>query len=171
MRIKATLSDKFLCPVDRAFKTPILGDASKFLNGHFLQPPVTGFEDDRTWGKPGGIRYPISNGNAFTPKGRLFTDKILTRDENRTWQWVIYDFKIPLMFFAEKAIGEWEIIAQEENSAKVRYSYTFYSKNYFYHLFTILFVFIQWKGMMKKALRGIKEEAESGVLLPYENER
>lgn len=169
MKIKATLSDKFYCSIGRAFKTPILGDATQFLNGYFLQPPVVGFEDDSTWGKPGGIRYPVTNGNILTPKGRLFTDKIITRNENEIWKWVIYDFKVPLMFFAAKAMGEWEIVAAKENSIAVRYSYTFYSKNIFYHLFTILFVTMQWKGMMKKALRAIKAQAESDAPLVYEN--
>jgi len=169
MKIKATLSDKFYCSIDRAFKTPILGDATQFLNGYFLQPPVIGFEDDSTWGKTGGVRYPTTNGNILTPRGRLFTDKIIVRDENKIWQWIIYDFKVPLMFFAEKAMGEWEVVEEKENNIAVSYCYTFYSKNSFYHLFTILFVAMQWKGMMKKALKAIKKQAESYEPLIYEN--
>ncbi|MGZ4064622.1 MAG: hypothetical protein ACXVP0_16710 [Bacteroidia bacterium] len=170
MKRKAELTGEFACSVERAFKTPILGDATKFLNGYLFQPPVVGFKDDSTWGKVGGIRYPLTNGNFFMPKGIAFTDKILSRTENKMWMWTIYDFKVPAMFFAEKAIGEWEVKAIEENRISVRYCYTFYSKNKFCHVFSILFIAVQWKGMMKKALSAIKKQAESNEVLVYEKE-
>lgn len=170
MKIKIELTDEFLCSVDRAFKAPILGDATKFLNGYLFQPPVVHFEEDETWGEVGGIRYPVTNGNLFMPKGRIFTDKILEKDNNKIWRWMICDFKVPMMFFAKKAIGEWEVKPGKENKIAVRYSYTFYSKNIFYHLFTVLFGLIQWKGMMKKAIKGIKKQAERNERFVYEKE-
>lgn len=169
MKLKVELSDTFSCAIDRAFKAPILGDATQFLNGYLLQPPVIGFEEDESWGEVGSIRYPVTNGNLWMPKGRIFTDKILEKDPDRKWKWIIYDFKVPLMFFAAKAIGEWKVKEARENIISVKYSYTFYSKNRFYHLFTILFALMQWKGMMKKALKGIKKQAESKERLVYEN--
>ena len=161
MKIRIEIAAIFLCSAERAFKCPILGDATKFLNGYLFQPPVIGFEEDETWGRIGGIRYPVTDGNFFMPQGRIFTDKILERDEGKMWKWMIDDFKVPLMFFAEKAIGEWKVIPVSENKMRVKYSYTFYSKNRFYHLFTVVFVHIQWKGMMKKALMGMSKMAES----------
>ena len=168
MKIKIEISALFLCAAERAFKCPILGDATKFLNGYLFQPPVIGFEDDETWGKIGGIRYPVTHGNLFMPKGRIFTDKIVERVDNEMWKWMIDDFKVPLMFFAEKAIGEWKVIPFSGNKMMVKYSYTFYSKNMVYHFFTVMFVHIQWKGMMKKALQGIKKMAESDEKFVYE---
>jgi hypothetical protein len=163
MKLKVELSDVFKCSIDKAFETPILGDATKFLNGYLFQPPVVGFEDDKTWGEIGGLRYPITNGNLFIRRGRIFTDKIIERNHNKDWKWMIYDFKVPMIWFAEKAIGEWHVYLEKENLVTVKYSYTFYSKSWILHLLTIPFVVIQWKGMMKKALRGIKEQAESNV--------
>lgn len=170
MKIKVELKDEFSCSIDRAYNAAILGDATRFLNGYFLQPAVIGFEEDETWGEPEGVRYPITNGNYFTPKGRLFTDKIIEKQKNKIWKWMIFDFKVPLMFFAEKAIGEWEVTPLTNNKVAVRYGYSFYSKNRFYHLFTLAFVSIQWKGMMKKAIKGIKLQAESNEPFIYRNE-
>lgn len=160
MKIKIEITDTFSCSVESAFKAPILGNATKFLNGYLFQPPVIGFEEDKTWGEVDGIRYPVVNGNIFVPKGRIFTDRILEKVTNKMWKWKIYDFKIPAMFFADKAIGKWYVKPITRNNISVRYSYTFYSKNIFFHLFTVLFAYIQWKGMMKKAIKGIKLEAE-----------
>lgn len=170
MTIKIELTDQFACSIERAFNAPILGDATKFLNGYLFQPPVIGFEEDQTWATVGGLRYPITNGNFWMPKGRIFTDKILEKEINKIWKWTIYDFQVPLMFFAIRAIGEWEVKPCENNKICVRYCYTFYSKNVFYHFFTILFGFVQWRGMMKKAIKGIKRQAEGNEKFVYENQ-
>jgi hypothetical protein len=168
MKVKVELTDTFHSSIERAFKAPILGDATKFLNGYRFQPPIIGFEEDDTWGQVDGIRYPITNGNFWLPKGRLFTDKILERNENESWKWTIYDFKIPMMFFARKAIGEWTVLEKGSNRIEVCYAYTFYSKNIIFHLGTMLFCQLQWKGMMKKAIAGIKQQAESKLPFIYE---
>lgn len=167
MQQKVELTDVFLCSLDLAFKTPILGDATQFLNGYLFQAPVVGFEDDETWGEVGGVRYPVTNGNLFMAKGRIFTDKVISRNENKSWSWMVYDFKLAGMFFAEKAIGEWEVKELGENKIQVKYCYTFYSKNKFYHLFTMMFALVQWKGMMRKALMSMKRLAESNAPLVY----
>ena len=166
--VKLEFAETFHTSVERAFKCPILGDATKFLVGYRFQPPVTGFEEDGSWGQVNGIRYPVTNGNLWLPKGRLFKDEILERNENVSWKWTIYDFNIPLMFFAGRAVGEWKVTARETNVTDVYYAYTFYSKNIMYHPFTMLFCRLQWKGMMKKALHGIRQQCESGALFVYE---
>lgn len=168
MKNKIEITDMFSCSVERAFKAPILGDATKFLNGYLFQPPVIGFEEDATWGEIDGVRYPVVNGNLFTPKGKIFTDRILEIETNKMWKWIIYDFKIPVMFFADKAIGEWEVKPILKNNVSIRYSYTFYSKNIVFHFFTLMFALIQWKGLMKKAIIGIKQQAESNEPFFYE---
>lgn len=168
MKVRVELTDVFSCSLERAFKAPILGDATKFLNGYLFQPPVIGFEEDETWGQINGVRYPLTNGNLWMPKGRIFTDKILERENDKHWTWMVYDFKLPLLFFAEKAIGEWRVNELAKNKIAVTYSYSYYSKNIFYHLFTLAFIYIQWKGMMKKAIKGIKQQAEKDVGFLYE---
>ncbi len=41
----------FNCTLGRAFKTPILGDATQFLVGYGLVPAVEKFTQDSSWGK------------------------------------------------------------------------------------------------------------------------
>ena len=49
--LKVTVYKKsiFSCEIDRAFKAPILGDATRFLNGYLCQPPIIGFENDENF--------------------------------------------------------------------------------------------------------------------------
>ena len=170
MRHTVSFNATFHCSKERAFKAPILGDATKFMTGYRFQPPVVGFEEDDTWGQVNGIRYPVTQGNFWLPKGRIFTDKILERNENESWTWMIYDFNIPLMFFAKKAVGEWRVSVKAPAQITVYYAYTFYSKNMVFHLATLLFCWLQWRGMMQQALQGIEEQAESGKGFVYERE-
>ena len=44
MNFSHKITDVFECSLDRAFRAPILGDATKFMKGYLFQPPVTGFE-------------------------------------------------------------------------------------------------------------------------------
>lgn len=162
-----TLRATFHTSRERAFQTPILGDARQFLNGYRFQPPVTGFGEDATWGQVNGLRYPETQGNAWIPKGRLFTDQVLERKENHSWKWRIYDFQVPMLFFAYQAIGEWTVAEKQPDQIEVAYSYTFYAKNPLFHLFTRLFCLVQWKGMMQQALRGIQKQAESEGAMMY----
>ena len=161
------ITGTFECDLTRAFQAPILGDATRFLNGYLFQPPVTGFEDDQTWGQPGGIRYPVTGGNCFLPPGRLFTDQILERVENQRWKWAIFDFRVAALFFAEKAVGEWHVAERSPGVIDVRYRYTYFSANLAAWLLSWLYMQVQWKGMMKKAFRGIKMQAESNEKFVY----
>lgn len=168
MKYVCKIKDVFECSKERAFKAPILGDATKFMKGYLFQPPVTGFEDDKTWGQINGIRYPINNGNLLVKKGRMFKDVILEREENKYWKWTIYDFEFKTLFFIEKAIGEWELRKLEENKVEVIYTYTYYSKKKIFNPLTWLLVKIQIKGIMVRALSGIKQQAQSGEDFVYE---
>lgn len=161
----ATVTAVFNCSRDRAFKTPILGDATKFLTGYLLQPAVLRFEDDKTWGQVNGIRYPVAKGNFLVPETRVFTDEVLERRENEYWRWTIYDFTIPVMFFAERAVGEWEVTEHPSGGWHIRYTYTFTASHPIWRPLLWLFVNIQWKGMMQKAIKGIQQQAESEA--PY----
>tara|TARA_B110000046_G_C12966254_1_gene386868 strand:+ start:103 stop:291 length:189 start_codon:yes stop_codon:yes gene_type:complete len=46
--VKHSISTQFNCTLARVFKTPILGDATKFMTAYRLQPAIVGFEDDET---------------------------------------------------------------------------------------------------------------------------
>ncbi len=168
MKFSYKIKDVFNCSLERAFKAPILGDATKFMKGYLFQPPVTGFEDDKTWGQINGKRYPINNGNLLVKKGRMFKDVILERIENKYWKWTIYDFEFKTLFFISKAVGEWSIIKLNDDKIEVTYTYTYYSKSWIYNPLTWLLVKIQIKGIMKKAFLGIKEQAQSNEPFIYE---
>lgn len=164
---KISIKAVFNCSLERAFKSPILGDATKYLDGHLLQPPVIGFEDDNTCGKVGGHRYPVTNVNLFLKKGRIFKDKILERNENESWKWTIYNFEVNSLLFAEKANAEWRVVEVSENKYQVEYSYDFYSKNIFLQPINWLFMQLQYRGVMKIAPKGIKAFAESEQVFVY----
>ena len=169
MKFSCQITDVFDCSMERAFKAPILGDATEFMKGYLFQPPVTGFEDDKTWGQVNGIRYPINNGNLFVKKGRMFKDLILERVENKYWKWTIYDFEFKTLFFVHKAIGEWETKKVNSNRIEVTYTYTYFSRNWLCNPLTWLLVKIQIKGIMKRALVGIKKQAQSNAPFVYES--
>ncbi|MFT4601654.1 MAG: hypothetical protein ACI857_001837 [Arenicella sp.] len=80
--LKVQVNAVFKCDLERAFKIPILGDATKFLRGYFVLPAVVAFEDDETWGREGGSRYPIAAKNMFTKGGKTGFDQIYKREEN-----------------------------------------------------------------------------------------
>ena len=65
MKVSVHKKSIFSCEVERAFKAPILGDATQFLNGYLFQPPIIGFENDENWGLLNSVRYPLVRGKFF----------------------------------------------------------------------------------------------------------
>lgn len=124
--VSVSLADTLRCSVERAFAAPIRGDATRFLSGYRLQPPITGFEDDATWGQPGGVRYPVTKGAFLLPPGRLLTDTVLERVEGERWTWEISDFAPPSMFFVDRAVGRWRVLADRDGAVPVTFSYEYF---------------------------------------------
>lgn len=170
-QLKIELSTQFSCSLERAFKAPILGDATRFMNGYRLQPPVVAFFDDASWGAVNGHRFPSTDGNLILRAGILFKDQILQRIENEYWEWAIFDFQPAVLFFIDRAVGAWKVQEIQDGKIQVSYSYTFYPTTRLHYWLTVAFGVIQWKGMMKKALRGIQAQAESGEPFRYELSR
>jgi len=168
LKVSTEINGIFNCSLERAFKAPILGDATKFLDGYLLQAPIIGFEEDETWGQINGIRYPVVKGNLLMKKGRIFKDEIIGRIENKSWNWMVYNFSTGSLFFCKKGIGTWQVQKIEKDKIAVKYKYSYYSKNIFLHPINYLFVKIQIRGMMKKALSGIQKQAESDNPFYYE---
>ena len=77
MKVSVYKKSIFNCEVERAFKAPILGDATQFLNGYLFQPPIIGFENDENWGLLNSVRYPLIQGNFFIKTHRIVKDKII----------------------------------------------------------------------------------------------
>ena len=161
MKVSVYKKSIFNCAVERAFKAPILGDATQFLNGYLFQPPIIGFENDENWGLLNSVRYPLIQGNFFIKTHRIFKDKIIEKCNNKYWKWELTNFTSPYLFFACRAIGSWSVQELSNGKISIIYSYTYFSKNLLWHPINWLFVKIQLQGMMKKALIGIKAQAES----------
>lgn len=167
MKTTVEVEATFNCPLERAFKTPILGDATQFLVGYGLVPAVERFTQDRSWGKPGGERIPHS-AKSFLSKGReIGVDRIYVRDENKYWKWGVAEFRQWSMGYTELQ-GELFFKEQAANSVNVRWVYSLYSNSIWAYPFHWLFGNIFWKGQMKIAIQKMKDYAESEALFLYE---
>ena len=86
MKTKATVSAIFHSSLERAFKTPILGDVTKFLVGYGPVPAVVKITDDATWEKPGGTRIPSWSKELASNGGPIGIDQVYVQ-ENTYWEW------------------------------------------------------------------------------------
>ena len=163
IEVKAT----FNCSLERAFKTPILGDATQFLVGYGPVPAVEKFTEDNTWGKPGGTRIPLSVKSRFTKGGEVGLDEVYARDENRYWNWGVTDFRQWSMGFTEFK-GEFFCEAVADHSVNVRWVYTLFSKGILAYPFHWFFGKVFWKGQMRIAIQNMKKYAESEAPFLYE---
>lgn len=164
MKVKSIVTTVIHCSLERAFKTPILGDATIILAGNHFIPPVTHFTDDSTWGKVGGFRIPHSGKSIFNMGGEVGLDTILERIENKYWKWELGDFRQWSLGFS-KFQGELSFTDIKDGSIHVEWVYSLYSKHVLLYPFYWLFAVIVWKNHMKKALSIIKMLAEAEA--PY----
>lgn len=146
--------------LETAFKTPILGDATKILT-YFGIPFVKGFKNDETWGQVNGTRIPL-----VPFFGRMGTDTILVRNENHYWKWQVAGFGFSLLFFTY-ATGEWWCTDNNNGTVTIKWKYSFDFKNKFLRPFTVLYVNLFWKNVMNNGVKRIKEMAESGAEFIY----
>lgn len=167
MKTIAQVEETFYCSLERAFKTPILGDATQFLTGYGPAPAVVKFTDDSTWGKPGGRRIPHSAPNWVSKGGEVGVDEVYVRDENKYWKWGVAEFRQWSMGFTEFQ-GELFFEEISDNAVQVRWVYTLFSKSFLAYPFHWFFGQVFWKGQMRGAIREMKRYAESGKVFLYE---
>ena len=166
MKTVVKVDATFSCSLERAFKTPILGDATKFLVGYGLIPAVERFTQDSSWGKPGGQRIPISVRNFISKGGEIGMDEIFVRTENEYWKWGVAEFRQWSMGFTE-FLGEMFFKETDANSIHVRWVYTLFSKSILAYPFHWFFGKVFWKGQMKLAIIRMKKYAESDAPFLY----
>lgn len=166
MKTTSTVTATFCCPLDRAFKTPILGDATKILTGYALIPATTHFTDDETWGKIGGHRIPHSSKNWLSKGGAVGIDTVLDRQENKYWKWAVTDFKQWSMGFTMFR-GELFFSDNNNGTVAVKWVYTLFSENVFAYPFHWLFTKILWKGQMQVGIKNMKHLAETQAAYIY----
>ena len=164
MNVTNTITETFKCSVDRAFKTPMLGDATKILISYGGMPLVSRFVKDETWGAAGGSRVPIAHGVFALIMDELGFDQIFVRDENRYWKWGVSKFGA-VMFFCTENRGEWWVNDNHDGTISVTWKYTWFSRNIFTHPLNLLFVKLIWRNVMKNGMAAIKQMAENET--PY----
>ncbi len=167
MKTTYTVNAIFKCSLERAFKTPILGDATKILYGYGPVPPVIGFAKDETWGKKGGSRIPIMKGNWMIKGGEFGFDEIFERDENKYWKWGVSKLG-PAMFFATHNTGEWWCTNKGDGTVIVKWTYTYFSRNLFTHPLSWVFVKTIWGKVMRNGMKSIQLMAEKEYPYLYE---
>jgi hypothetical protein len=164
MQTSTIVTSTFHCSLERAFKTPILGDATKILITFGGYPLVIGFNKDETWGNVGGRRVPIANSFLFIKSQERGLDVIFERDENKYWKWGVSDLGI-LFFFATHNCGEWWVNDNSDGTIAVQWKYTWFSRNILTHPINWLFVKIFWRNVMKNGMENIQQMAETET--PY----
>ena len=166
MKTIVSVESIFNCSLERAFKTPILGDATQFLVGYGIIPAVVKFTKDETWGKVGGQRIPHAAKNLLSKGGEIGLDEIYARDENKYWKWGVADFYQWSMGFTEFR-GEFFFEETKKGNIKVFWTYTLYSKSKIAYPLHWLFANIFWKGQMKIAIQKMKKYAEANTPFLY----
>ncbi len=167
MKTKATVSAIFHSSLERAFKTPILGDVTKFLVGYGPVPAVVKITDDATWGKPGGTRIPHGAKNFASNGGPIGIDQVYVREENTYWEWGVATFLQPSMGFTEFR-GQMSFTEQAPEQIRVEWTYTLYSRSVLAYPFHWFFTKVFWRGQMKKAIRNMQTYAASDAPFLYE---
>ena len=166
MKTIISVEGLFNCSLERAFKTPILGDATQFLVGYGIIPAVKKFTADETWGKPGGSRIPHAVKNVVSPGGEIGMDRVYVRDEFRYWKWGVTEFRQWSMGFTEFQ-GELFFTEIRSGEVHVRWVYTLHSTSWIAYPLHWLFGNIFWKGQMKIGIKKMKVFAESDAALLY----
>lgn len=166
MKITASTSAYFDCALERAFKVPILGDATDFLKGYLLIPSITHFTEDETWGRVGGSRVPHSAKSILSKAGEVGFDQILERRENEYWKWEVTDFRQASIGFS-KFQGELFFEEVQKDRIFVKWKYSLYSSSILIYPVQFLFTKLLWKGNMSRALIRMKKAAESKSELLY----
>lgn len=161
-----TITAAFDCPIDRAFKTPMMGDATKILIAPFGYPLVKGFTEDQTWGIVGGSRKIIMNGFLFVKPMQLGFDEIFIREENKYWKWGVSRLGWAAIIFTHNH-GEWWVKENPDGKISVTWKYTWFSRNRFTHPFNWLFVKLFWSQVMKNGVRNIRQMAETQTSYIY----
>lgn len=83
MVFTVAISATFECPLERAFKTPMLCDVAKVHTGYGIMPRITHAADDADWGKP-GFSKKVYAAKSLTQKGGFVcVDTVLQRIENQ----------------------------------------------------------------------------------------
>lgn len=165
MEIKVKVSTIYHCPLERAFKTPMLSDVSKVHTGYGIMPKVTHCTDDKNWGQPGSSKK-VFVARSFTQKGGWASvDKVIERRENAYWKIEVSEFQSWMLGFS-RFVGEWQTTEIEKNKIVVEYTYTLHSDMALLYPINWLFAKTFWRIYMKRVLENVRQMANNNE--PYQ---
>lgn len=164
---KITVSTIYECPLERAFKTPILCDVSKVHTGFGIMPKVTHCTDDENWGKP-GFGKKVYAAKSLTQKGGFVSvDKVIERIENQYWKFQVDEFQSWMLGFY-KFVGEWKTTQLKPNKVLIEYNYSLHSNIPLLYPINWLFSNTFWKTYMKRVLENVRTMAYNNEPYLYE---
>jgi hypothetical protein len=158
------ISTIYECPLERAFKTPILCDVRKVHTGLGPMPKVLDCRDDAGWGQPGSSKKIIIDKTFMSKGGFGFIDKVLEREENKYWVLELSDFQMP-MFGLTRFRGKWKTTAIDAGRTRIDYSYQLHSGLALLYPFHWLFAQTLWRIYMWQVVENIRKMAYAGE--PY----
>ncbi|MBI1286107.1 MAG: hypothetical protein GC178_00865 [Flavobacteriales bacterium] len=167
MEFKVTVCTVFDCPLERAFRTPMLCDVTKVHTGFGLMPKVTHTTDDADWGKVGASKA-IHVAPSLTQKGGVgSTDTVLERVENEYWKIEVGNFTSWMLGFT-RFVGEWSTTAIDTDTTAITYTYTLHSNAPLLYPFNWLFANTFWRIYMRHVLENVRKMAYAQEPYLYE---
>lgn len=166
MTSKVSVTTVYHCPLERAFKAPMLCDISKVHTGFWIMPKVTHCTDDAHWGQPGGTKKVFMSKTLAFKGGEASVDKILERRENDYWKIELSGFKFSMLGFS-KFIGEWRTTKLAPGKIQIDYTYTMYSDYALLYPVNWLFTQTFWRIYMKQVMENIRKMAEGNEPFLY----
>lgn len=158
MTTTTTIKTIFNCPLERAFKTPMLCDVAKVHTGFLIMPRVTHTTGDENWGKPGYSKKIFVSRMLIYPGGEASTDTVVERIENKYWKIEIGNIKAPMPGFT-KLVGEWSTTELEPNKILITYTYTMYTGVVWLYPFNWLITKTFWRIYMRQVLANVRHMA------------
>src|SRR5687767_11437860 len=165
MTTRVTVKTIYNCPLERAFKTPMLCDVSKVHTGFMVMPRITHCTEDAVWGKRGSKKK-VFAAKSISFKGvEVSSDQVIERIENEYWKIEVSDFKAAMLGFT-KFVGEWRTTELAPNKIQIIYTYTHHSKYALLYPLNWFFTKIFFRVYMKRVLENIRKMIETNE--PYQ---
>ncbi|MCF8256836.1 MAG: SRPBCC family protein [Flavobacteriales bacterium] len=165
MVVSVTVTTIFECPLERAFRTPMLCDISKVHTGYGVMPKVTHCTDDAHWGRPGHGKKVFAAPSLTQKGGFISVDRVVERIENAYWKIEVSDFQSWMLGF-HRFVGEWTTTALGPDRTRVVYTYSLHSDTPLLYPLNWIFAKVFWKRYMKRILENVRTMASDSE--PYQ---
>lgn len=153
--IQVKVNTIFHTTLERAFKTPMLCDITQVHTGYGFMPAVTHCTEDGSWGQPGSTKK-VHVAKSLTQTGGFASiDKVLVREENRSWKIEVSDFQAWMLGF-DKFVGEWATTEVASGQVRIDYTYTLHAGQPWLYPLQWMFARLFWKTYMGRVLENIR---------------